>query len=204
MSKIKLNAESGGGSVSIQAPTSTTSNANVEFKLPVADGSADQFIKTDGSGNLSFAALGGGKVKQVVYKNVTNLFTTTSNSYSDMTQLNLAITPTSSSNILYFDTVFSGCKLYDTSGSDHRGYIALTDDGASSYLQEEQFRMYEYGGGYHLGLFLMKTFSYTHIKTAGSTSARTYQMRFKLTAGEQFEVNAVGQASTMVIWEIEP
>ena len=49
----------------------------------------------------------------------------------------------------------------------------------------------------------MKTFSYTHIKTAGSTSARTYQMRHKLTAGEQFEVNAVGQASTMVIWEIE-
>ena len=202
--KIKLNAASGGGSVSLKAPSTTTSNAAVELQLPVADGSADQFIKTDGSGNLSFAAAGGGKVKQVVYKNVTNSFSTTSNSYSDMTQLNLAITPTSSSNILYFDTNLSSVKLYDTSGADHRGYIALTDDGASSYLQEEQFRIYEYGSGYHLGLFLMKTFSFTHIKTAGSTSARTYQMRFKLTAGEQFEVNAAGQTSTMVIWEIEP
>ncbi len=52
--KIKLNAASGGGSVSIVAPTSTTSNANIELKLPVADGSSDQVIKTDGSGNLSF------------------------------------------------------------------------------------------------------------------------------------------------------
>ena len=52
--KIKLNAASGGGSVSIVAPTSTTSNANIELKLPVADGNSDQVIKTDGSGNLSF------------------------------------------------------------------------------------------------------------------------------------------------------
>ena len=57
--KIKLNAASGGGSVSLEAPSSTTSNANVEFKLPVADGSADQFIKSDGSGNLSFGSAGG-------------------------------------------------------------------------------------------------------------------------------------------------
>ena len=49
--KIKLNAASGGGSVSLQAPTSTTSNANIELKLPVADGSG--FLKSDGSGNLS-------------------------------------------------------------------------------------------------------------------------------------------------------
>jgi hypothetical protein len=59
--KIKLNAASGGGSVSLKAPSTTTSNAAIELQLPVADGSADQFIKTDGSGNLSFAAAGGGK-----------------------------------------------------------------------------------------------------------------------------------------------
>ena len=52
--KIKLNAASGGGSVSITAPSSTTGNANIELKLPIADGSSEQVIKTDGSGNLSF------------------------------------------------------------------------------------------------------------------------------------------------------
>ena len=55
--KIKLNAASGGGSVSLKAPSPTTSNAAVELQLPVADGSANQFIKTDGSGNLSFGTV---------------------------------------------------------------------------------------------------------------------------------------------------
>ena len=63
--KIKLNAASGGGSVSLKAPSTTTSNAAVELQLPVADGSAGQFMKTDGSGNLSFDAAGGGKILQV-------------------------------------------------------------------------------------------------------------------------------------------
>jgi len=54
--KIKLNAASGGGSVSLKAPSTTTSNAAVELQLPVADGSANQVIKTDGSGALSFSS----------------------------------------------------------------------------------------------------------------------------------------------------
>ena len=56
MSKIKLNAASGGGSVSLEAPTSTTSNANVVFKLPVADGSSGQALTTNASGQLAFAS----------------------------------------------------------------------------------------------------------------------------------------------------
>ena len=57
MSKIKLNATSGGGSVSLEAPTSTTGNANVEFKLPVADGSNGQALTTNASGQLAFATI---------------------------------------------------------------------------------------------------------------------------------------------------
>ena len=56
--KIKLNAASGGGSVSLKAPSTTTGNAAIDLQLPVADGSANQVLKTDGSGNLSFG--GGG------------------------------------------------------------------------------------------------------------------------------------------------
>ena len=56
---IKLNAQSG-GSVALDAPTQTTSSADLTFKLPVADGSANQVLKTDGSGNLSFGADSGG------------------------------------------------------------------------------------------------------------------------------------------------
>ena len=54
---IKLNAQSG-GSVALDAPTQTTGSADLTLKLPVADGSAGQALKTDGSGNLSFGSAG--------------------------------------------------------------------------------------------------------------------------------------------------
>ena len=53
---IKLNAQSG-GSVALDAPTQTTSSADLTFKLPVADGTAGQVLKTDGSGVLSWVTL---------------------------------------------------------------------------------------------------------------------------------------------------
>jgi len=52
---IKLNAQSG-GSVALDAPTQTTGSADVTLKLPVADGSANQVIQTNGSGQLAFAS----------------------------------------------------------------------------------------------------------------------------------------------------
>ena len=58
MSKISLK-HSGGNVVSLNSPTSAPTSADVAFKLPNADGSAGQFMKTDGSGNLSFDAAGG-------------------------------------------------------------------------------------------------------------------------------------------------
>ena len=171
------------------------------------DGIVDTDMLAAGAATQAKRTPATGEIIQVFTKNITNELElqSLSSSYADMTDFNLAITPTSSTSLLYFNLTIAACKLYDTSGADHRAYFALTDDGASSYLQENQFRMYEYGGGYHLGLYLMKSYTITHIKTAGSTSARTYQLRAKITQGEQFELNANGtDVSTMVIWEIEP
>ena len=54
---IKL-VGSSSGSVALDAPASTTGGANLEFKLPVADGTSGQALVTDSSGNLSFAGTG--------------------------------------------------------------------------------------------------------------------------------------------------
>lgn len=59
MSEIKLTADSGGGTTSLKAPSTTTSNADVVLKLPVADGSSGQVLNTDGSGQLSFTTVSG-------------------------------------------------------------------------------------------------------------------------------------------------
>ena len=56
MSKISLK-HSGGNVVSLNSPPNAPGSADVAFKLPNADGSAGQFMKTDGSGNLAFATV---------------------------------------------------------------------------------------------------------------------------------------------------
>ena len=61
MSKISLKHTSG-KVVSLNVPTTEPTATDVAFKLPNTDGSAGQFMKTDGSGNLAFAAAGGGKL----------------------------------------------------------------------------------------------------------------------------------------------
>ena len=53
---IKLNGSTA-GSVALDAPASTTGNADIAFKLPIADGTAGQVLKSDGSGNLAFTSL---------------------------------------------------------------------------------------------------------------------------------------------------
>ena len=55
MSTIKLNTTGGsGGSVALKGPASTTGNADIELTLPQNDGNANQLLKTDGSGTLSW------------------------------------------------------------------------------------------------------------------------------------------------------
>ena len=53
--KIKEGTNNGSHHVQLKAPNSLS--GNVEFTLPSADGSADHFLKTNGSGTLSFGAI---------------------------------------------------------------------------------------------------------------------------------------------------
>ena len=53
---LKLNGSSS-GSVSIDAPASTTAGADITFNFPVADGSANQVLQTNGSGQLQWVTL---------------------------------------------------------------------------------------------------------------------------------------------------
>ena len=50
---LKLNGSTS-GSVSIDAPASTTSGADLTFRLPIADGAAGQVLTTNGSGQLEW------------------------------------------------------------------------------------------------------------------------------------------------------
>ena len=116
MSELNL-THSNGNKVKLTTPD--TLAASETFKLPGADGSTGQFLKTDGSGALSFATVDttiadgsisaaklaagvGGKIVQVKYKR--GGVTTSSNSggWTDSVEsgLNVDITPVLSSSFI--------------------------------------------------------------------------------------------------------
>ena len=206
MSSIKLK-HSGGNSVSLNPPTSAPTSSDVAFKLPNADGSANQLLKTDGSGNLGWATDQGGKLLQYKYVQSSNLVETNSvGSYQNISAtFSVTITPTSSSSLLLarFDAAIT---VYNNNGQDANGRIALTDDGASSYLFENDVRSYDYGGD---GSFINLPLCLEHVKVAGNTNARTYSIRYRLVAGSKLAINNYsGSAGThnsvLSVMEIEP
>ena len=57
MAELKIKADSGGGTVSFKGPATTTGDAAIQLTLPQNDGDANQYLKTDGSGALSWATV---------------------------------------------------------------------------------------------------------------------------------------------------
>ena len=101
---------------------------------PASDGSADQVIKTDGSGNLSFAntSSGGGKVINVWYGQ-----DTTSRSYSgstynwiDVPNLSKDITPASTSSKFWIHVKLSG------STNGNHNYMRINCNGTTPHIGE--------------------------------------------------------------------
>jgi hypothetical protein len=56
---VKYFCEAGTHGVTIRSPAHANYSGSYELKLPTAQGSANTFLKNDGSGNLSFASAGG-------------------------------------------------------------------------------------------------------------------------------------------------
>ena len=136
MSSIKLTADSGGGTVELKAPATTASNAAKQFILPQDDGSADQFLKTNGSGQLAFASLAaGGKLGQLVtdiYEETGADRTTQSSVYAD-TNLELDITPSAAGSKILLIAFVNGSRV-SNSGTNVVYNIQRTVGGTSGYM----------------------------------------------------------------------
>jgi len=110
MSNIKL-VHSGGNSVSLTTPTSNPTS-NITFKLPGADGSSGQFLKTDGSGALSFATVdttpaSGSIIKTQFYKSSSDAQST----FQSLTRINfttLTYTAVQSGSTITYEAVICG------------------------------------------------------------------------------------------------
>jgi len=115
-----------GNSMSVAAPA-TNPASDLELKLPATIGSADQYMKVDGSGNLGWVTPpAGGKVLQIVQTVKKDTFNTaqanssgtnTDLSYMvDVTGLSVTITPTNSSSKILISWHISYCSARYTAG----------------------------------------------------------------------------------------
>ena len=192
--KIKL-VHSGGNSVSIAVPTSAPSASEVEFKLPQADGSANQALISDGSGNLSFANVAGGKILQVVQTAKTDVVSTTSASFGAISGFSVNITPSATSSKVL---VTVDIKLGNSGAG---AYIKLLRDSTDIYLGDAassrtQCLQQTYGGNdTGEGKYGMAKMGGTFLDSPNTTSQITYAVQFLRLGGnspQTLYVNRVG------------
>ena len=145
---------------------------------------------------------GFGGVKQIAYAQTQANTTQTSSSYGNISALQVTITPTSSSNLLFFQYALQ-CRTYKSGQNDSHCWIAISDDAGSSYLAENYHRIYDYGGS---GSLMDIGVAGHHVKTAGSTSARTYYIYVKVQSNAVFELNMAANqnTSTCTVMELIP
>ena len=174
--KIKLNAASGGGSFSLQAPSSSSNNRVIT--LPdIADGtlvtSQSTLDATKLSGNLpalngsALTNLDAGKILQVKQTTKSNTFETTSSSYIDIPDLSVSITPASTSNkILFISSVNFGANQT----GQHNFYQVMRDSTTIS-ATAQSIRSSDTA--------VVQSYSSIILDSPSSTSALTYKIQVK-------------------------
>ena len=186
MSKISLK-HSGGKVVSLNSPTAEPNANDVAFKLPNADGTSGQVLKTDGSGNLSFGADTGGKIlqfKKSIKIDTASQAVNPGGSWSYSSGLSVTLTPSSASNsIVLLGQLTVGISAHedlgvtiDQDGSELDSTRAAAD-GARSRGTSISGRLEDAGRAL--------TFCIAMEVSAGNTNQRSYNYRIRHGGGAQ-------------------
>jgi hypothetical protein len=200
MSQLKLTADSGGGTVAIKAPASTTGNAALDLTVP---GTASATLDTLGRA---------GNILQVIQTTKTDAFTTTSQTAVDVTGFTAAITPSSSSNKVLV-TVNLG--TFNNQHELKRAMVTIVR-GSTNVLVGDADTGHEVtavmctrsnsGDGNRVQI----PFSYTVLDSPNTTSATTYKIQVFASDGGTVSINRPGTrdqysgntASTLILQEV--
>jgi len=165
--KIKLNAASGGGSFSLQAPSSSANNR--VFTIP---DEADATLLTSNTST--------GKILQVVQATSDSRTSTTSSSFVD-TPLSIAITPTSTSSkilIKYNINVAVGSNSHIAFFQIVRGSTAIGNGNSGSNLTKCHTAL----RGHHSDTNPHGVTTGEFLDSPSTTSATTYKIQFRVDA----------------------
>ena len=202
--EIKLTADSGGGTVSWKAPATTTSNAAIQLTLPQNDGDASQYLQTNGSGVLTWAAAGGGGklLKHEVHGFATNTNISSTYSKTDIPGSSFSYTPASASSEL---VVVATINVY-TMATDNTYYanfdIFIDVDGSESG-EMRVYRGRNSTGNYETYNSSPETF--VREFASPGTSAVNIKLKSKRenNSTDYCQINVNGKLSTILVLEIE-
>ena len=178
--KIKLNAASGGGSFSLQAPSSSSKDRVMTF-ADTADGTI-----------LTTTNPKSGNSLQVVSTTKTDVFsTTTTGSYVDLTGLSVSITTTGSNKVKLEGTIFWGAS----NDTFWHGRLVRTTGGTATpiFIGDASGSMIQSTfSGFHMsssvGQYLIKNQSFTFLDTP-SAGTHTYKIQVYLVSGSEIIIN---------------
>ena len=185
MAELKIKADSGGGTVSLKGPATTTSNAAVQLTLPVDDGTANQYLKTDGSGALSWSTVTDkGKILQVVSANSdTNTQFTNQTSYGDHTNHTISITPTEAGSkiVLLAQFRFTVIKNHIETNSKWRLVLTIGSGSATYPLGADMNQTIEAGKSTNnrTSITVQVPVNYTTGATSNTTDAYVFKIQGK-------------------------
>ena len=176
--KIKLNAASGGGSFSLQAPSSSSNNRF--FTIP---DEADATLLTSNTST--------GKILQVVSSNKSNAVSTNSTSYYSI-GLNATITPSSTSSkiLVLMDLAYGGNqnmygygKIVRTPSGGSATDIALGDDRTGSYSNSQRVSFPLTMNNLSNVVYKLEHANLNFLDSPNTTAATTYSVQCKSTYG---------------------
>ena len=168
MSQLKLTADSGGGTVAIKGPASTTGNAALELTVPsTASGTLDSLNR---AGNIL-------QVVQTAKSDVTSA--QPNQTYTDISGFSASITPSSSSNKILVTVMMFAVGNDTTALRLNRGNTSILqgDDVAGKELVAAGvYQTNSSSGGNYYGA---KPITLVKLDSPSSTSAVTYKMQWK-------------------------
>ena len=172
MSQLKLTADSGGGTVAIKGPASTTGNAALEMTVPsTASGTLDSLNRA-------------GNILQIVKGGTGDLFSTTSTSYTDATGMSVDITTTGSNKVyLICDYTLSNTEGYvlarlTRTTSSTTTVICAGNTAGSRDLGIHSF----YHNNSYAGQYITEKHCAIELDSPGA-GTHTYKMQMRVTEG---------------------
>jgi hypothetical protein len=175
MSQLKLTADSGGGTVAIKGPASTTGNAALDLTVPgTASGTLDTLKRA-------------GNILQVISTTKTDQFTRTAYDFTDVTGMSVSITPASASNkiLINFELQVGG------TANNYAAFRLLRDSthiGVST-VTDTDWKVATLGSLSHENSYQLENTGTSFLDSPNTTSAITYKLQVSSYSNRTVSIN---------------